>query len=80
MPIAVLYIHEGAPAEPVPREAQRLGPAMREISIDRHDRPQAEAFLAEVMDRVPGLVDADDDGRLVPTAEFAAAVRAGKRA
>jgi hypothetical protein len=74
-----LYIHEGAPTQPVPDQAQRLGPAMREVVIDRHNRLQANAFLADVMDRVPGLVDADDDGRVVPMVTFAAAIRAGER-
>jgi hypothetical protein len=48
--------------------------------IDRHNRRSAEAFLVDVFHRVPGLVDADDDGPLVTTERFAASVRAGERA
>jgi hypothetical protein len=79
LPETRLYAGETGLSEPVPPEVARLGSGVREIVIDRHNRPVAEAFLADVLALVPGLVDADDDGRLVEAASFAEAVRTGQR-
>jgi hypothetical protein len=76
------YVEQGWPPgeEPVPEEAKRLGPTMRDFLIDRHNRLVAEAFLVHVMSKVTGLIDlGDQDGQLVTTENFVAAVRGGKR-
>jgi hypothetical protein len=76
---ARLYIGEKGLTRPVPPQVGRLGPGVREIVIDRNNRPVAEAFLADVLALVPGLVDADDDGRVVEPVSFAEAVKTGQR-
>ena len=53
---------------------------MRDFLIERHNRLVAEAFLVHVMSKVTGLIDlGDQDGQLVTTENFVAAVRAGER-
>jgi hypothetical protein len=79
LPESRLYASETGLSEPVAPEVARLGPGVREIVIDRHNRPIAEAFLADVLAQIPGLVDADDNGRLIEAATFAEAVRTGQR-
>jgi hypothetical protein len=76
------YVERGWPPgeEPVPEEARRLGPTMRDFLIDRYNRLVAEAFLVHVMSKVTGLIDLmEQDGQLVTTEDFVAAVRAGER-
>jgi hypothetical protein len=79
MPDTRLYATETGLTEPVPPQVESLGPGVREIVIDRHNRPLAEAFLVDVLALVPGLVDADDDGGVVESASFAEAVKSGRR-
>jgi hypothetical protein len=74
-----LYVSVEGLQEPVPPAVRDIGRDAREVVIDRHNRVPAEAFLADVLDCVRGLVDADDNGQLMSTATFVAAVRAGRR-
>lgn len=74
-----LYIAESAPTDPVPDKARRLGPDLGEVIVDRHNRVAAEAFLAEVIASIPGLIDPDDDGQLVSVDAYVSAVRGARR-
>jgi hypothetical protein len=79
LPETRLYTGETGATDPIPPQLESLGSGVRGIVIDRHNRPVAEAFLADVLALVPGLVDADDDGRVVESASFAKSVKTGQR-
>jgi hypothetical protein len=73
-----LYISEQELSPPIPETLQGSD-GLRALVIDRTNRKSAERFVAPVLRGIPGFIDADDDSRLVPVAQFVAAVMDGQR-
>jgi hypothetical protein len=72
---ARLYISEVPIAdEEVPAAARALGSTMLTFVVDVHNALEADAFLAEALRDVPGVID-DDDGNVVATDAFIGAAR-----
>ena len=71
---ARLYVTEGPPDEDVPPLAAGLGAALREVVVDIHNPPVAQAFLADVLSGLDVVVD-DDHGQVMSGAEFVDRVR-----
>jgi hypothetical protein len=72
---ARLYISEASlPDEEIPDAARALGSTMLTFVVDVHNALEADAFLAEALRDVPGVID-DDDGNVVATDAFIGAAR-----